>query len=223
MSIKDILQKGSCPSEQEELITALQKLEDVVKNCKPKIAQGINKGNSVEKIQASEKLLNGLYMAEDLKVLYRWFNGSSSSYKLFDFPSMWSLDEAIEYLGEYESKAWLIIGDGGGENALISPLSEKRQISSPIYRRDMWQRTLVLEHQSILAMVYCFIECYETDVITDNFDCGYVLFFDEKFDEIRLKYSPNAYYFDEVTQTGKGEFYCLDDRSYWHKEWLKYV
>lgn len=205
------------PKEQHNLVIALKKLEDILQKYQPNLARACHKGNSPEKISRFEELLGGLNIAEDIKVLYRWFNGSDFS-MLFDFPGFDALEDTFLNQNAHESEAWLVLTND--ESSLISPLSESKQNQSPLYVRDMWQRELYLEHESVLAMVQCFTESYQKLVIQDDDD--WVTCDEDRFDQIRLKYSPKASVFDNDQQKRTGQFYDLDDQSTWLPEWQKF-
>lgn len=213
------------PESQTDLVALLNEFDELLKTEHPGIYAKLNDGVTDEQIDKLNALLAPLQLPDDLITLYKWHNGAGNNNFLFGFPDLLSLEDTLlEYRQSMElagdlgwCRAWYPIAYESRVYWLAT-LSESAQSASPIYYMDIEDSDVQLLHQSVTAMIACYIEAYRSSVISQDdisefYDIGH-----DAFKRLRLKYSPKAFTYPDHTDASFSFF----ESDQWPAEWQRY-
>jgi len=212
-------------AEQQDLVALLElvdsHLDDNHGNLRDDLAQGVS-NTQIEKLNEA---LAPLCISEDLATLFKWHNGLPEPASLIGYPEPLSIENALHWyresaniLAEFGwSKVWFPLANEG-RSYLIVLLSEEWVESTPVFRLDLEEGELQLEHDSIQQLVETHLTAIRNgSAVYDESISSYEMDYD-KINEIRLTLSPLAYHH----KSNPKPKYDMHDPSSWLPLWKKY-
>ena len=200
----------------------LDSLNGLWKQSDHMLLEALNPGVSTNDLEDAEDQLGGLKLAQDVKSLYRWHNGSEDMDADIGtgFPfiplgyTLSERDSMLEALGEDEwSPAWLPIF-GEADEGLFALLGRQPTTESPLYFYNL-QDEIRLYYESVLGMVRTVREATEQGIIPpldERPEEFYEVFGGDAFEAIRNKHNPGAYPFVEKRGVTAFDF---NDEALW--------
>jgi len=214
------------PSSQAGLVTVLEELNSHLAQNIPVLHEKLRSGVNDDQIDKLNVLLNPLRIPENLATFYKWHNGIEYDGFLLGFPEFRSLQDTLQdYRSSVEDlggvawcSAWFPVGYSNRTYRIVS-LAQTQEVSSGVYVYDVEDGTLHLAHESIEAMMRCYLEAYRTGAIAKDPVHGDWEIQDEAFDAIRYRLSPTASRYPDRMDSAV-EVY---DLSTWPPLWRNYA
>lgn len=213
---------------QAELASILMNLDELLKKDHPDIFASLNPGASSNKIEKLNEAVAPLKLPEDFATLYKWHDGVENGKFVFGFPEILSTQSALqEYRDSIElfsdtcwCKAWFTIAYESRVYLLI-PLSESTQQTAPVFYYDIENGEILIHHAGTKEFIKSYIDAYSDGIVSDE-ESGHWEFDEVKFDDIRMKHSPDAYRYDKNESETEAICYDSNQSSNWPSEWKKY-
>lgn len=213
------------PPEQAKLAELLIEVDEHLQKRHPTLVGELRAGVSDDQIDKLNGALAPLRITEDVATLYKWHNGLLSPSMTFGFPEPLTIEsalhfyhESIEILGGFSwTRVWFPLGYDARTYRLVL-LTEDPSESTPVLLYDLEGGLMTVEHQSIQSMVQSYLEAHrsglaEYDESADTFEID-----DQRFDAIRLRYSPQAYDYPSNQKAA----YDVNEPATWPPIWRNY-